>query len=241
MKALLLALLATAAAAPAWAEHESHGMPMPVADNMTFSQVLLNQLEYTHSSRGDGMAWDLQAWVGRDYNRVWVKSEGAQQGGHLEDARLELLWSNPVAAFWDVQAGVRHDSGSGPSRDWLALGVQGIAPYWFDVEASAYVGNSGRAALRLETNYDVRFTQRTYLTPRLEANLYSRADPERGLGSGLSDASFGLRLRHEFRREFAPYIGVVWNRGFGGTADHARATGAPVSERQWVAGVRVWF
>lgn len=239
--ALVRRACAAAAAAvigPAWA---SGPMSMAASDNMVFSQVLVNRLESTHAKAGSGMDWDVEGWVGRDYNRLWVKSEGARRGGRTEDGRLELLWSKPVAAFWDVQAGVRHDFGSGPTRDWLAVGVEGIAPYWLHVDAAAYVGNSGRAALRLETRYDARLTQRTFLEPRVEANLYSRADPERGLGSGLSDASFGLRLRHEFAREFAPYVGVVWNRRFAGTADQARASGAPSTERQWVAGVRVWF
>lgn len=222
-------------------EDTSGPMSMPVSDDMVFYQVLLDQVEYTHSNRGSGMAWDVQGWVGRDYHRLWAKSEGARVGGHTEDARLELLWSKPVAAFWDLQAGVRHDFGAGPTRDWLALGVQGLAPYMFDVEATAYAATSGRAALRFDTKYELPLTQRTWLTPRLEANLYSRSDPERGLGSGLSDLSFGLRLRHEFSRQFAPYVGVVWNRRFGGTADQARASGEPVTERQWVAGVRVWF
>jgi copper resistance protein B len=230
----------------AFAQHAAHDMPgvgptsMPVSDDMIFYQVLLNQIEYTHSSQGSGMAWDVQGWVGRDYDRLWLKSEGARQGGHTEDGRLELLWSKPVAAFWDLQAGVRHDFGGGPTRNWLAFGVEGIAPYMFDVEATAYAGSSG-AAVRLDGKYELALTQRTWLTPRAEANLYSRADPERGLGAGLSDVSFGLRLRHEFRREFAPYVGVEWNHRFGGTADQARAAGEPVTDRKWVAGVRIWF
>lgn len=235
--------LAAMALHPVWAQPAAHGMSGmdPMAEDRIFSQVLLDQLEATHSSHGSGLAWDVQGWIGGDANRLWVKSEGARQGGRTEDGRLELLWSKPVAAYWDLQAGVRRDFGAGPVRDWAAIGVQGIAPYWFDVEATAYVGNAGRTALRLDSKYDLRLTQRTVLAPRVEANLYSRADPERGLGSGLADASFGLRLRHELRREFAPYVGVVWNRRFGGTAGQARAAGSPVTLRQWVAGVRVWF
>lgn len=225
----------------AFAQQAAHAMPMPVMDDSVFYQVLLDQVEFTHSRQGSGTAWDVQGWVGRDYGRLWLKSEGARQGGHTEDGRLELLWSRPVSAFWDAQAGVRHDFGAGPQRNWLALGVQGLAPYLFDVEATGYLGESGRAALRLDTRYELPLTQRTWLTPRLEANVYSRADPARGLGAGLADASFGLRLRHEFGRQLAPYVGVVWNHKFGATAGQARASGAPVTERQWVAGVRAWF
>ena len=234
------AVLAAATCLPSLAQQASHDMSMAMSDDPIHYQVLLDQLEYTHSHHGSGMAWDVQAWVGRDYDRLWLKSEGARQGGHTEDGHLELLWDRPIAAFWDVQAGVRHDFGGGPTRNWLALGIAGIAPYLFDVEATAYARNSG-AALRLAGKYDLALTQRTWLTPQLEANMYSRADAERGLGAGLSDVNFGLRLRHEFRREFAPYAGVVWSHAFGGTADQARAAGEPVTERKWVAGVRVWF
>lgn len=223
-------------------ENTSGATSMPVSDNMIFHQVLLDQVEYTRTRHGgSGLAWDVQGWVGRDYNRLWIKSEGERQGGRTEDARLELLWSKPVAAFWDLQAGVRHDFGEGPSRNWFAFGIQGVAPYWFDVEATAYVGSSGRAALRLKTEYDFVLTQRTFLVPEVEANLYSKSDRERGIGSGLSDLSFGLRLRHEIRREFAPYIGVTWTHRFGNTADLARAAGQSTTERQLVVGVRSWF
>lgn len=209
---------------------------------MVFYQVLFDQLEFTKPRGGArGLAWDAQAWVGKDYNRLWLKTEGERAGGTTEDGRLELLYSRPVAAFWDLQAGVRHDFGAGPRRNWVAFGVQGVAPYWFDVEATAYIGSAGRTALRLKTEYQFVLTQRTFLTPSFDVNLYGKSDVARGIGSGLSDASFGIRLRHEIRREFAPYLGVNWKRLFGNTADLARAAGDPVSERQFVVGVRAWF
>jgi copper resistance protein B len=209
---------------------------------MVFYQVLFDQLEYTKSRRGgSGMAWDAQGWVGRDYNRLWVKTGGERTGGTTEDGRLELLYSRPVAAFWDLQAGLRHDFGAGSRRNWLAFGVQGVAPYWFDVEATAYVGNAGRTALRLNAEYQFALAQRTFLAPEVEANFYGKNDRTRGIGSGLSDVSLGLRLRHELRREFAPYIGVTWKRLGGNTADLARAAGESVNSRQVVVGVRAWF
>lgn len=222
-------------------ENTSGPMSMPVSDNMTFHQLLFDELEYTNSREGSGLAWDFNGWVGRDYNRLWIKSEGERRGGKTEDARIELLWSRPVEAFWDLQAGVRRDFGSGPKRNWLAVGIQGVAPYWFDVEATAYLGSSGRTSLRLRAEYQFVLTQRTFLAPEVEVNFHGKSDPARGIGSGLSDMEYGLRLRHELRREFAPYVGVNWTRRFGRTADLARAAGEPVLERQFVAGVRVWF
>lgn len=223
-------------------ENTSGPHSMPVSDNMIAHQVLIDQLEYTRSrGGGNGLAWDAQGWVGRDYNRLWIKTEGERQGGRTEDGRLEVLWGRPVAAFWDLQAGVRRDFGEGPKRNWLALGVQGVAPYWFDTEVTAYLGASGRTALRLAAEYQFVLAQRTFLAPEIEANLYGKSDRARGIGSGLSDVTVGLRLRHEIRRELAPYIGVNWSRRFGETADLARAAGSGATERQFVAGVRVWF
>lgn len=227
---------------PRPAEKTGGPMSAPVSDNMVFYQVLFDQLEFTRSRRGGtGMAWDAQGWVGRDYNRLWVKTAGERTGGTTEDGRLELLYSRPVAAFWDLQAGLRNDFGAGPRRNWLAFGVQGVAPYWFDVEATAYVGGEGRTALRLNAEYQFVLTQRTFLAPEVEANFYGKDDRARGIGSGLSDVSLGLRLRHELRREFAPYVGVTWKRLGGNTADFARAAGESVNIRQVVVGVRAWF
>ena len=228
--------------APRPPEITSGPMSMPVADDMIFHQVLIDQLEYTRTRHGGrGLAWDMHAWVGRDSNRLWLKWEGEREEGRTEDNRIELLWSRPVAAFWDLQAGVRHDATEGARRNWLAVGVQGVAPYWFDIEATAYVGGSGRTAFRAAVEYTFVLAQRTFLAPELELNFHGKTDQARGVGSGLSDASFGVRLRHELRREFAPYIGVNWNRRFGRTADLARAAGESVRQFEWVAGVRAWF
>ena len=214
---------------------------MDMADNPRFGKVLINQLEATRADGITGQAWDAYAWYGGDFNRLLLRSEGARSAGQLQEGDIEALWSHAIATFWDSTLGVRHDFGAGPARDWVAFGVQGIAPYWFNLEATGYVGSGGRTAARLKAEYELLFTQRLILQPEFEANLYGRSDPARRLGSGLSDASLGLRLRYEIRREFAPYIGVVWQRVFGGTADFRRAENKSVFERQIVAGVRVWF
>ncbi|MGK2914523.1 MAG: copper resistance protein B [Porticoccaceae bacterium] len=161
--------------------------------------------------------------------------------GRLQESRTELLWGHTVAAFWDAQLGVRHDDGEGPNRTWLAFGLQGLAPYWFELDLAAYVGESGRGALRLDGEYELLITQKLILQPRVEANIYSRRDADRELGAGLSDVSAGLHLRYEIRREFAPYVGIERVRKFGNTADFARAGGGDASTTQLVAGLRFWF
>lgn len=203
--------------------------------------LLIDRLEYVHTTGGDSGVLDGQAWYGGDLDKATLKFEADASGGRVNDARVEALWSHAVSAFWDAQLGMRHDGGQGPSREWAAFGVQGLAPYWFDVQATAYAGASGRTAARLDVEYEVLFTQRLILAPRLELNAYGKDDPGRGIGRGLSDASLGLRLRYEVRRRFAPYVGIAWTRRFGGTAGFARAGGEPASVHAWVAGVRVWW
>jgi copper resistance protein B len=215
--------------------------PLKLADEHLFGSLLVDNLESTSTRHNGFTAYDLQAWYGRTYDRAVLKAEGEVDGGRLEEARTELLWGHAVAAFWDMQLGVRHDGGEGPDRRWLAFGIQGLAPYWFEVDAAVYVGQGGRTALRLDAEYELLFTQRLILQPKIETDVYGKADAARGLGSGLSEAKAALRLRYEIRREFAPYIGIEWARKFGRTADFARAAGKDTGETRLVAGVRFWF
>lgn len=220
-------------------------IPMPgeaeaVLDDEVFAMVLFDELEYAKGRDARGLGWQVQAWIGRDYNKLWLKSEGDRQNGRSA-GNIEALWSHAFAAFWDWQVGVRHDFGASPSRQWMALAVQGTAPYWFDVAASAYIGPNGRTAARFKSDYTFRLSQTTLLSPEVEVNAYRKADPARGIGSGLSDVSVGLRLRHEIRREIQPYIGVTWSRKLGSSADLARAAEKDVTERSIVAGVRIWY
>jgi copper resistance protein B len=215
---------------------------MAMSDHAKEGMLLIDQLEVAHDNHGNNATYlDGQFWYGEDFNKLWLKFEGEQARGKLEDLRTEALWSHAVSAYWNTQLGVREDFGEGPNRTWAALGVQGLAPFWFDTEATLYVGQNGRTAARFEFEYEELITQRLVLQPKFEVNLYGKDDPQRGIGSGLSDAELGLRLRYEFHREFAPYIGVVWRQRYGRTADFARAQSQPAGELQFVAGLHVWF
>ena len=150
------------------------------------------------------------------------------------------MWWRPHSAYWGTQVGLRQDIGSG-AHTYLAAGFEGLAPGWFMIEATAYLGDDGRLAARLKLSYDVRFTNRLILTPNLEANAYSRSEDERNLGAGLGNVEAGLRLRYELQRKFAPYLGYVWERSFSDTGERRRAAGDPVNERRCVAGLRMWF
>ncbi|MEG0558519.1 MAG: copper resistance protein B, partial [Comamonas sp.] len=213
-----------------------------LADEHNFASLRGETLERRFSRKGeDSTAYDLQAWFGTSFNKAVIKAEGDIAKGKLEESRTELLWSRAFTSYWDTQLGLRLDNGSGPSRQWLAVGVQGLAPYWFELETTAYIGNGGRTALRLNASYELLLTQRLILEPRAELQFYGKDDPERRIGRGLSEASAGLRLRYEFSRQFAPYIGVERSGSFGRTADYVRAEGGRSQQTRWVAGVRFWF
>lgn len=203
--------------------------------------LLVDKLEFQGNTRSaDGLAWDIQGWSGGDVDRLGWRSEGAA-AGHEVEADVEAFWAHAISPFWEVQAGIRQDLGDGPERSWAGIGIEGLAPYWFDVRASLYAAPSGRLAARLNVEYALLLTQRLVLTPELEADAYSETDRARGIGRGLSEVTLAARLRYELRREFAPYVGVSWTAKLGRTAALARADGASPREAAIVAGVRFWF
>jgi copper resistance protein B len=213
---------------------------MDMDDTALFGMVAFDQFEWRDRDGGDALFWDGRAWLGNDYDKVLLKTEGERFEGDHEGS-AELLWDHVFSRWWSLQGGVAHDFGEGPSRTWAAFGVQGLAPYWFEVEALAYVGEHGRTAANVSAEYEMFLTQRLILQPKVELQLYGKDDPANGIGSGLSEAELGLRLRYEIRREFAPYLGVVWSQRFAETADLAREHGDRTDELQWVAGLRIWF
>ncbi|MGJ4802805.1 copper resistance protein B [Luteimonas sp. SDU82] len=213
--------------------HTTHGAT-------TYTRVKFDRFEAWDSDEASGQAWEGSASVGGDLHRVWLRSSGSRSAGRTTAASAELRWSRAVARWWDVVAGARHDVRPGPSRTRAAIGVQGLAPYQFEVSAMAYFGDGGLAA-KLEAEYDLRFSNRLVLQPMLELELQARDDPARGTGSGLSKAEAGLRLRYEVTRRFAPYLGLAHERSFRRTADYHAAHGEAPRETRLVAGVRFWF
>jgi copper resistance protein B len=211
-----------------------------VHDQALHFLVLFDQLEWQTGDGGSG-GWEQRGWIGRDLDRVWFRTEGSVEGGRLDAAEAHVMYGRMLAPWWDLVVGVRQEFRPGPGRTWAAIGIQGLAPYWFEVEVTAYVGEAGRTQLRLETEYELLLTNRLVLQPIVELDFYGKADPERGIGSGLSDLDAGFRLRYEIRREFAPYAGVVWTRSFFGTADLARSAGDDPQDVRLAIGARVWF
>jgi len=217
-------------------------MNHPVHDKSIHYFALLDRLEVTDSGDGNGSAWEAQGWIGTDLERFWIRSEGERFESDTEHADVEVLYGRSVSTWWDVVGGLRHDFGAaGPSQTFAAFGVQGLAPYLFEIEATAYIGESGQTGARFEAEYDTLITNRLVLQWQAEIELYGKDDPERGIGAGLNTLEAGARLRYEVRREFAPYIGFEWERRYGEAAEIRRSLGEDATETRLVAGVRIWF
>ncbi|WP_438864884.1 copper resistance protein B [Neptunicella sp.] len=217
---------------------------LKMADEHAFWTVLFDRFEYADglsSGLGDATQYDMQTWYGSSYDRLVVKSEGEIIDSKLEESENQILWGHAITTFWDTQLGVKFDTSEGPSRQWLTFGLQGIAPYWFEIDASVSVGAEGRSAFDFEAEYELLITQRLVLQPRVVLSAYGKDDAQNGVGKGLSSLTAGVRLRYEFNRQFAPYLGVEWTGQYGNTADFTKLEGRSTRQTQWVAGVRFWF
>jgi copper resistance protein B len=204
------------------------------------SKVMANILEFTTASGDGGYRWDVEGWYGGDLHRFVVKTEGEGLGGEVDAAEIQALYSRALGRYTDLQTGVRYDF----EPDGLAyatVGAESLLPYWFDVEGAIFLSERGDAFARLEGSYDLRFTQRLILQPRLEVTLAAQDVPESDIGSGFSSAEVGLRLRYDIRREFAPYLGINFEKSLGRTADLIRASGGEVDDTTVVLGLRAWF
>jgi copper resistance protein B len=203
--------------------------------------VLVDQLEWRTGNGTNALSLDTRGWVGTDRDRLWFRAEGDSTGGDFADAQTHLFYGRRVWRWWDAVVGVRQDFRPGAPQTWAAVGVQGLAPYRFDVEVTGYVGAAGRAHVRFEVEYELLFTNRLILQPLFEAEIFAKSDPERHVGAGLSTTELGFRLRYELRREVAPYVGVTWNNRWGQTADLAEAAGQDTGGARFVTGLRLWF
>lgn len=209
---------------------------------MTVAKTIVDRLEAGFGKGHETYLWDVQGWIGRDIDKFWWKTEGEGAfDGAIESAEVQALWSHAIGPFFDLQAGVRYDIRPEPDRAHAVIGIQGLAPYKFEVDAAAFISTKGDVTARIEAEYDQRLTQKLILQPRVEVELSAQDIPEYGIGAGLSAIEAGARLGYEFVPQFRPYVGVEWHRKLGDTADFARAAGEDVDAVRWLVGVRTWF
>lgn len=202
------------------------------------------ETELGRYSGQDTASWDLDGWIGNDYDKLWLKSEGEIAGSKIEQAEVWALYSRNVSTFWDTQIGLRQDlktSSAGKGHTYLVAGINGLAPYFFETEAHIFLRDDGALSARLRQENEILLTNRLIVRPRLEVNLNSRADPAEGVGSGLTDASIGVQTRYEFTRNFAPYVELKYQKKFGLTADYARVRGEKPDATTLAVGIRWLF
>jgi len=217
-------------------------MQSSMNDDPIFAHLLFDQLEGRSNGPDNELRWDAEGWAGTDHNRLWLKSEGFfNEHGKVEDGDHEVLYDRPVTTYFDLQGGLRYDLDSGPQRWWAAFGIEGLAPQFFNLQATAYARDAGHFAGRVVASYDLLLTQRLIAQPEIELNFYSKKDPARAIGTGLSEIDTGLRIRYELSRKFAPYVGVAYNGKFGETAGFVRDEGEIVNDLRVVFGFRVWY
>jgi copper resistance protein B len=224
------------------APYTQYGEP-PVMDNTIFYHLLFDQLEGRTNGTDNEFRWDGEGWIGTDMDKLWFKSEGFVEHGKMTDGDQEVLYDRPIPhlRYFDLQAGVRYDLDSNPGRTWGAIGVEGLAPYFFEFAPTFYFSNRGLFAGRLEGSYDILITNRLIAQPQFELNFYSKSNRSRGVGSGLSELDTGLRIRYEISRKFAPYIGFAYTGAFGETATFTREEGGIVNDPRFIFGARVWY
>lgn len=239
---------ATPASAVGTGPRAQPGWPLPIHDDATYGQMLFDRLEYQAGDDEDVVLWDAQAWYGGDIDRLWIETEGedlASGGGGGEVENFDIQYSHRFAPFWDLQAGLGYQTtyGPGPDRDRASVlvGLQGLAPYWFEVDANLRISEDGDASADLEAEYDWLLTQRWVLQARGETSYAFDEVEEFGVGEGLNGVALGLRLRYHFTREVAPYVGVTWSDRFGDTADLVEAEGEDTEFSAIIAGLRWWF
>ncbi len=211
-------------------------------DDPTLVKLMIDEFEQRYGDEEDPIVFDGDLWIGKDINKLWLKADAEYVDSEVEKSRVQARYSRAVAPYWDFQLGVARDiKPADETRDWVVAGFRGLAPYYFDIDTSLFIGKNGRSQLLFDTEYEIMFTQKVVLSPEVKFVFNGKKDEALGQGAGLSSIEAGLRLRYEIVREFAPYIGINWEGVFGDTADYAEAAGGETSDTQFVVGIRAWY
>jgi len=205
------------------------------------SKVMIDQLEVRDDSGDTETVLEGQTWIGKDLKKLWIKLDSEYVDSDEYETELQLLYSKAVAPYWDLQLGLRSDNGPDESENWAVIGMQGLAPYYFEIDVAAFVSEEGDMAARASFEYELLLTQKLVLTPEVTLDAFVQDIEESGIGAGLASSNIGLRLRYELVREFGPYVGISQSNLYGKTRDYARDAGLSSNSTQWVVGVRAWF
>ena len=233
MIALLLAAVTGA--------HDGHAAAAAHAGHDTITYWMVRaEADYGRADGADVWGWDADAWIGGDASKFRLTSQGEAHDGAVETAEIEALYTVPVSDFFEAKAGVRYDV-EPDDRAYLTAGVIGLAPYFFETDAAAYLSEDGDLSARLTQEFDLLLTQTLVLTPEVEIEAFAQDVPELNVGAGFSSVRAELTLRWEITRKFAPFVRLEYERALGETAGLARAAGEDVETSSVRAGLRVWF
>ena len=213
---------------------------MGIDDDPILTKVM-GEIETRKTGDGNFSVWNINGWVGKDLEKIWFKSEGEKEDGVVVEAEVQVLYSKAVTPYWDLQYGIKKDIKPTPTRTWMVVAAKGLAPYLVEIDASLFIGKSGRTAVRLDAEYEYMFSQKIVLSTEVEVNMFGKDDELTGAGKGFANIDAGFRLGYELSREFTPYIGINWGKKYGNTAIYARNEGEDVEDTQFVMGVKFWF
>ncbi|MDF1880612.1 copper resistance protein B [Sulfurimonas sp. MAG313] len=199
------------------------------------SNLTIDQLEYQLNDE-KSTAWDAYGFMGFDTHKIYLYSDGEKEKGSSASSENDLVYSRAFAAYWDIQAGISYDKNSQRSNTWAQIALSGLAPYFFETRVAILADKDGNVGIRSDFAYDVLLTQKLIITPSLQMDAYTKDNVESGIGSGLSNVTIGARMRYEFRREFAPYLGVEWSKNYGKTNDIS-----PLNQTYLALGLSMWF
>ncbi|MDA3908257.1 MAG: copper resistance protein B [Sulfurimonas sp.] len=198
--------------------------------------VMVDNLEYQYNDE-KSVSWDTYAYIGYDLNKMYIYSEGEKaKDSSSANSENQLVYSRAITPYWDIQIGAAYDKTENSDQTWGVIGVQGLAPYFFETRAVILVADDGNIGFRAESEYEALITQKLILTPSVALSAYTQNNENMAIGSGLSNLKVGARLRYEFIREFAPYVGVEWSKNFGNTDDYSA-----LDEVYATVGLRFWF
>jgi len=217
----------------------------PIHGEQIFWLIQADQLEYRINPDEDSFNWDIHSWVGGDYQKLWIKTEGniGLEEGNGE-AEIQVLYSKLIDPFWDLQTGIRYDQLSGNNnqgRAFAVIGVQGVAPYQVEINTDLFISHQGDISARFSAEKEFLLSQRLVLQPKFEINIAAQTVEDFGVGSGINDIELGLRLRYEVNRNFAPYLGINWHRKLFDTANLSEKEGENIDNLSLVGGVRLFF
>jgi len=206
-----------------------------MADDPLNYKVTLDALQIEHEDE-KVFTWDTNAWVGYDLNKIYIYSEGEKVKDETAESENQIVWSNAIAPYWDIQYGLGYDKAEENSKKWAVIALQGMAPYFFETRTALLFAKDGNIGLRAEAEYSALITQKLSLEPSFSISAYTKDDEVMGTGKGLSNIGIAMNLKYEITREFAPYVGISYSKNFGSTNDMNSLSHSTI-----VTGVRIWF